>query len=120
VEESGEQIRRVPMRTTPPIKSAERGEAEMMFFGVILIICGIISGSLVILNWVKDTKNAKVESMHTARLARMTPTPFSSRPDPGAYLVSCNKEPWQVLQTTVGCEVLPESYHEIFLAPEPE
>jgi hypothetical protein len=101
-------------------KSREKGEAELMFFGVIVIICGIISGTLFILNWVKDSKNAKVEAHQYARMYRMTPTPFSSRPDPAAYLATCNKQPWQVLQTTVPCEVMPESYGEIYLAPIPD
>ena len=96
----------------------ERGEAELMFFGIVVIICGIISGGLVILNWVKDTKNAKVDNGRAARLARLIPTPFAGRPDPGAYVVSCNKEPWQLLQTTVACSVLPESYGEIYLLPD--
>jgi hypothetical protein len=91
-----------------------------MFFGIVLIICGIVSGSLLILNWVKDSKNQKVLDQRLAVLARLTPTPFSTRPDPGAYLVSCNKQAWQVLQTTVPCAVMPESYGELYLAPIPD
>ena len=106
--------------STKRVGRNERGEAELMFFGIVLVICGIISGTLVILNWVKNSKNAKVESAQMARLARLAPTPFSVRPDPGAYIVRCAKQPWNLLQTQVGCEVLPESYGEIYLAPAPE
>ena len=98
--------------------SRERGEAELMFFGVVLVICGIVSGGLLILNWVKDTKNAKVDDARSAHLARLVPTPFSTRPDPGAYWAKCDKAPWALTQTTIGCEVLPESYGEIYLLPE--
>ena len=101
-------------------KRSQEGEAEMMFFGIVLIICGIISGSLLLLNWIKDTKNDRVQRSREAHFAKGTPTPFSPRPDPAAYLAHCEKPSWAVLQTDFNCEVMPESYGEIYLIPDQE
>jgi len=98
-------------------KRGEKGEAEMMFFGIVLIICGIISGSLLILNWVKDTKNDRVDRQRDSHLAKGTPTPFSARPDPAAYWAHCQKPALALFQTSYKCEVLPESYGELDFLP---
>ena len=100
-------------------KRGQEGEAEMMFFGIVLVICGIISGSLLLLNWIKDTKDDRVRRARDGALAKLTPTPHNARPDPAAYLVHCDKPGWAFLQTKFDCDVMPESYGGLYLLPDP-
>ena len=105
------------MREAGRSKRSERGEAEILFFGVVFLIFSALSGGLYILHWFKSTKDARVRAIHDARVARLKPTPFSVHPDPGEYLAHCQKEPWSLLQTTIACDVMPESYGELYLMP---
>lgn len=96
---------------------SERGEAEILFFGVVLIIFSLISGTLYVLQWVRTTKDGRVRAAQEARLAKLKPTPFSLRQDPGEYIAHCQKDPWALLQKKVPCEVMAESYAELYLLP---
>jgi hypothetical protein len=98
-------------------KGSQKGEAEMMLFGIVLLICALVSGSLAILNWVKDSKNAKVENAMFASRARFTPAPVLAWKDPAAYYAHCKKSPAALLGTTVKCKVMDESYGELYLYP---
>ena len=42
---------------------------------------------------------------------------YSGRRDPAEYLASCEKPLWAVLKTDYSCQILPESYGELFLKP---
>ena len=96
---------------------SERGEAELMFFGAALIVCGLISGSLMLLGWVRDTKDTKVKNREIARLMGSTPAPVTVQKDPAEYFVQCQKSPWAVFENKVKCEVMKESYGELYLIP---
>lgn len=98
-------------------KRSQKGEAEMMLFGIIVMLCALVSGSLMILNWVKDTKDAKVENAKYGIRARFTPAPVLTWKDPAAYYAHCKKSPAAILGKTVKCEVLDESYGELYLYP---
>lgn len=106
-----------PMKKTSRHNRSERGEAEILFFGVVLIVFSLISGSLYILHWVRTTKNARVQAAQDTHIAKLKPTPFSVRKDPGEYLAHCQKDPWALLQTHIPCDVMPESYGELYLMP---
>ena len=99
-------------------KRSEKGEAELMFFGIVLVICALISGSLMILNWIKETKEDRLREARDIKIARAKATPFSPRPDPDAYVAHCSKGGWTVLQTNYSCDVTPDSYGEIYLLPD--
>jgi hypothetical protein len=89
----------------------------MMLFGIVVLLCCIVSGSLMILNWVKDTKNAKVQEHLNARFKRGTPAPVLAFKDPAAYYAHCQKSPSAILSSTVKCEVMDESYGELYVMP---
>jgi len=97
--------------------ASQRGEAELMFFGIVVVICALISGSLMLLNWVKDTKDAKVRNRALAAMSRGTPAPVNTTKDPGEYYVECRKSPWALIDTKVKCQVMDESYGELYLIP---
>jgi len=105
------------MRTSYRSKTGQKGEAEVLLFVTVLVICGIISGSLWLFGWVKDTKDAKVDRRLAAYVARQTPAPFVPPPDPGEYYVSCKKSLIAPLSSTASCEILPESYRELEIVP---
>lgn len=96
-------------------KRSQKGEAELMIFGIVVIICALISGSLWVLNWVKDSKNAKVENRRYEMISKQKQGPFVARADPAQYVVQCNGSVWKLLQTNYRCEVLPESYGELYI-----
>ncbi len=98
-------------------KRSQKGEAEMMLFGIVVILCGILSGSLWVLNWVKDSKNAKVQEHMNARFKRGTPAPVTISKDPAAYYANCRKSPVSLISTTIKCQVMDESYGELYLTP---
>jgi hypothetical protein len=98
-------------------KRSQKGEAEMMLFGIIVVLCAIVSGSLMILNWVKDSKNSKVQERLDARFKKGTPAPVVISKDPAAYYAHCQKSTWALLSTTIKCEVMEESYGELYLTP---
>lgn len=99
-------------------KRSQRGEAEVLTFGIVVIIAGLISGTLWILQWVKQNKYSEREARKKAMLAERHKGPFKPRRDPAEYLTLCKKPLWQVLRTDYQCDILPESYGEIFLMEE--
>jgi hypothetical protein len=98
-------------------KHSQKGEAEMMLFGIVVILCAVVSGSLMILNWVKDSKNAKVQEHLNARFKRGTPAPVLVAKDPAAYYAHCQKSPAALLSSTIKCDVMDESYGELYVMP---
>lgn len=99
-------------------KRSQRGEAEVLTFGIVVIIAGLISGTLWILQWVKQNKYSEREARKKAMLAQRYKGPFKPRRDPAEYLTLCKKPLWQILRTDYKCDILPESYGEIFLMEE--
>jgi hypothetical protein len=98
-------------------KRSQRGEAEMLLFGIVVLLCAIVSGSLMVLNWVKDSKNAKVQEHLSARFKRGTPAPVLVVRDPAAYYAHCQKSAASLMNATVKCEVMDESYGELYVMP---
>jgi len=90
----------------------------MLTFGIVVIIAGLISGTLWILQWVKQNKYSEREARRKAALAERYKGPFKPRRDPAEYLAHCEKPLWQILRTDYSCEVLPQSYGELFLIEE--
>ena len=105
--------RQTPYRS----KSAQKGEVEGLLFITVLVICGLISGSLWLFGWVKETKDSKVDRRLVAQFARQTPAPFAPPLDPGEYYVSCKKPLWAALSSDAPCSILPESYRELEITP---
>jgi hypothetical protein len=98
-------------------RGSEKGEAEIMFFATVLVICGLISGALWLFGWVRQTKDSKVERHAIARMKRSEPAPFVPKLDPGEYYAKCGKTLWSALTTEVSCDILPESYREFEAMP---
>jgi hypothetical protein len=102
-------------------KRSQAGEGELYFFGIVVVVCALISGSLFVFNWFKDTKDEKLDARRQAQIKKRTPTKFVAPKDPDAYFVSCKKKLWQALNSDVSCDVMPESYGELeFLSYEYE
>ena len=99
-------------------KRSQKGEAEVLLFGIVVLIAALISGTFWVLQWVKNNKYNEREARRKAALSERTKGPFKPRRDPAEYLVHCDKSGWLVMQTKYPCEVMPESYGEIFLMPE--
>ena len=99
-------------------KRFQKGEAEVLVFGIVVLIAGLISGTFWVLQWVKENKYNEREERRKIALAQRMKGPFKPRRDPAEYLVHCEKSGWLVMQTQYPCEVMPESYGEIFLMPE--
>ena len=97
---------------------SQKGEAEVLVFGIVVLIAALISGTFWVLQWVKENKYNEREERRKIALAQRAKGPFKPRRDPAEYLVHCNKSGWMVMQTKYSCEVMPESYGEIFLMPE--
>lgn len=112
------------MKNSPHSKSSlrnkrtQKGEAEVLVFGIVVLIAGLISGTFWVLQWVKENKYAEREERRKMALAERTKGPFKPRRDPAEYIVHCEKPGWLVMQTKYPCTVTPESYGEIFLMPE--
>ena len=88
-------------------KRSERGEAEMGFFMVVLVIAGIISAALAILHWVKQTKDDRVE-----RRWKITRVDSKVKRQPGMYVAVCDRPLWKILSGTMQCSIDPDSYVE--------
>lgn len=99
-------------------KAGQKGEAEVLLFLTVLVICCLISGALWLFGWVKDTKDSKVDRRLVARIARQTPAPFAPPLDPGEYYVSCKKPLWAALSSDAPCQILSESYRELEVTPQ--
>ena len=98
-------------------KRGQKGEAEVLLFVTVLVVCCVISGALWLFGWVKDTKDDKVDRRIAAQIARQTPAPFVPPLDPGEYYASCGKSLWNALSSDAPCEILPESYRELEITP---
>ncbi len=104
--------------TYPKDKRSQKGEAEVLVFGIVVLIAGLISGTFWVLQWVKENKYNELESRRKMALAERARGPFKPRRDPAEYLVHCEKSGWLVTQTKYPCNVMPESYGELFLMPQ--
>jgi hypothetical protein len=98
-------------------KRGQEGEAEVLLFLTVIAICCLISGSLWLFGWVKDTKDSKVDRRLAAQVARLTPAPFVPPLDPGEYYASCDKPLWAALSSDAPCRILTESYRELEMIP---
>ena len=98
-------------------KAGQKGEAEALLFITVIVLCGLVSGSLWLFDWVKDSKNSKVDRRIAAQIARQTPAPFVPALDPGEYYVSCTKPLWAALESNAPCAILSESYRELEITP---
>ena len=98
-------------------KRGQEGEAEILLFVTVLVICCSISGALWLFGWVKDSKDGKVARRLAAQVARQTPAPFVPPLDPGEYYASCGKSLWSALSSDAPCEILAESYRELDMIP---
>ena len=98
-------------------RGTQKGEAEILFFVIVLVICGLISGSLWLFGWVREKKDLKVHNRFMAQLKRNEKAPFLPKLDPGEYYTTCSKPLWAVLQTEFSCQILPESYRELVVMP---
>jgi hypothetical protein len=112
----------LPVATPPSLKPyrskrSERGEAELMTFGIVVFIAALISGSLYVLHWVKTNKQSEREARRLAILQEQRESQYSGRRDPAEYLALCEKPAWAIFSTSYTCNVLAESYAETFLHP---
>jgi hypothetical protein len=98
-------------------KRGQRGEAEMMTFGIAVLVAVLFSGTVWVLSWVKHNKQSERESRKLAAILEKKQSQFSGRRDPAEYVVFCDKHAWSLFQTKYKCEILPESYSELFLMP---
>lgn|GEM_PF-1875790 len=98
-------------------KRGQRGEAEMMTFGIAVVVAVLFSGTVWVLNWVKHNKQSEREARKLAAILEKKQSQFSGRRDPAEYMVFCDKPAWALFKTKYNCEVLPESYGELFLMP---
>jgi hypothetical protein len=98
-------------------KRGQRGEAEMMIFGIVVVVALLFSGTVWLLTWIKHNKYSEREARKLAAIMEKRASQFSGRRDPAEYLVFCDKPAWSLLQTKYHCEILPESYGELFLMP---
>ncbi len=99
-------------------KRGQKGEAELLLFGIAVLVCTLISGSIWLLGWIHDTKDGKVAAAHAARMAKRNKGPFIPRPDPAEYFVHCDNSLFTPLNTHYSCSVLPESYGELSIDVE--
>lgn len=113
-----ENAQRSHSRGKKSTRRGERGEAEMMLFGVVVILCAIVSGTIILLNWIKDSKDAKIAQRIEKAMARGTPQPVPITKDPAEYFAHCQKSPAELLNNSVKCTVMDESYGELLLLPE--
>ena len=98
-------------------KRSQRGEAEILAFGIVVIAAGLISGTLYVLHWVKNNKYSERRARQLAMIEARKGGQYSGRRDPAEYLAHCDKPAWALLQTKYECRVKPESYGELFLMP---
>lgn len=98
-------------------KAAQKGEAEVLLFATVLVVCCLISGALWLFGWVKDSKDSKVDRRLAAHVARQTAAPFVPPLDPGEYYVTCTKPLWAALSSDASCTILPESFRELEITP---
>ena len=108
-----------PRRAAPQYrdKRSQKGEAELMVFGLVVLAAALFSGTLYVLHWVKDNKYAERRARYLAMLEAKKSDKYSGRRDPAEYLVHCDKPAWALLKTKYNCSVMPQSYSELFLMP---
>lgn len=90
----------------------------MLVFGIVVFIAILVSGTFWLLGWINQNKYVEREARRKAALAEKYKGPFKPRRDPAEYLAHCQKSGWLIMQTQYPCEVMPESYGELFLMPE--
>jgi hypothetical protein len=88
-----------------------------MTFGIAVLLATLLSGSLYVLHWVKNNKHSEREKRRLAMLEEKRQSEYSGRRDPAEYLVLCDKPAWAIFETKYTCDILPESYGELFLRP---
>lgn len=88
-----------------------------MVFGVVVVLAALISGTLYLLSWVKQNKYSEREARRRAVIEEKKANRWSGRRDPAEYVALCDKSGWALLQTRYKCNILPESYGELFLRP---
>lgn len=93
-------------------RKPEAGEAEMGLFIIVVIVCGLVSGSLFLLNWIKDAKDAKVLARMQDKRAEALMKKWRPPREPGSYFTHCQKPLWAALSTKAPCDVMVESYVE--------
>lgn len=98
-------------------RGSEKGEAEVLLFVTVIVVAGLISGSLWLLGWVRDSKDSKVDRRAVAQAKRNEPAPFVPKLNPGEYYTKCEKPLWSALSTEVPCKILPVSYRELEVIP---
>lgn len=89
----------------------------MMVFAIVVIIAILISGTVWLLTWIKQNKYSERQARKLAAIQEKKLSEFSGRRDPAEYMAFCDKPAWALLQTKYTCEILPESYGELFLTP---
>ena len=90
----------------------------MLVFGIVVFLAILVSGTFWLLGWIKQNKYVEREARRKIALAEKYKGPFKPRRGPAEYLAHCQKSGWLILQTNYPCEVMPESYGELFLMPE--
>jgi hypothetical protein len=98
-------------------KRSQSGAAEMAVFVIVVLVAGLISGTFFVLQWVKQNKYSERQARKEAYILELRKSQFLNRRDPAEYLVLCDKPAWALLQTKYDCEVLPESYVELWMYP---
>ena len=101
-----EALKSMKNRYRKSILKHEAGEAEWGFFMIIVIVCGVVSGALWVLNWVKETKDAR---LHGDRRIAKKVAPEDRRP-PGTYVVNCTRSTFQIISEKANCSIDPVSY----------
>jgi hypothetical protein len=95
-------------------KKSQAGEGELATFGLAVLACALLSGAIFAFNWVKDTKNGRLDARRQAAIDKLkSKDKISVNKDPDAYYVSCKKSLWQALQKNAPCEISPYSYGEL-------
>jgi hypothetical protein len=93
----------------------QAGEAEVGFFLIVVIVCALVSGGVFLLDWIKDSKDAKIRGEY--RQKQLEALERKQRPprDPGSYLAHCQKPPWGWFAVSTPCSLVRESFVEVEL-----
>jgi len=95
-------------------RKSQAGEAEMGFFLIVVIICGLVSGTLLVLQWVRNTKNARLHGYADKKHIEVK----VAHKYPGEFVAECQKPLWAALSTSMPCSIEPWSYPEKRLEEE--
>lgn len=107
------------MKTRYQSKQGQKGEAEILLFITVIVACCVLSAAMWLLGWVRETKNAKVDRRALAAIAANAKdkAPFVPKIDPGEYYVTCGKSLTSLVNQSMSCEILSESYRELEVIP---